>query len=285
MGKTIAIIGAGAKAAAIVARAAVLRDLGGAEIPDLLVFEAEHIGAAWSGRGRFSSGWLSLCTAGEKDVGFPYNEIVRRGSARPAVAPALFARFSWQAYLVATGRMSDWVDRGRNHPTHRSWADYLGWVFETAGQPVIQATVTKARPIDGDQWEISYRRDGQLETAVVDGVVLTGTGQAARARTGGTGPRAGHGESWLLGPDGCVRAAPVHRIKHGYRPHADCMAVYIRICPSCQSGWVSGAPNARFSDAFSLSAAGRRRRIAATGPRARCHKERSDPFGHQRKAA
>ena len=62
MAKTLAIVGGGPKAAAIVARAAVLRDvLGAGHVPEILVFERRSVGAAWSGESGFSSGYLTLC--------------------------------------------------------------------------------------------------------------------------------------------------------------------------------------------------------------------------------
>jgi len=175
--KTLAIVGAGAKAAAIVARAAVLRDLGVANVPNILVFEAKHVGAAWSGAAGFSNGHLRLCTPGEKDVGFPYDETAAHGSATSPVAHALFARFSWSSYLVATGRLSDWVDRGRSPPTHQGWARYLAWVFETADQKVVKARVTSLSAAR-EGWKISFASESGPATALADGVVVTGTGKA-----------------------------------------------------------------------------------------------------------
>lgn len=85
MTKTLCIVGGGPKAAAIVARAVTLRRLG-AVVPDTIVIEKEDIGAAWSGSAGFSNGTLTLCSPGEKDVGFPYSDIMtspsRRGVAR-----------------------------------------------------------------------------------------------------------------------------------------------------------------------------------------------------------
>src|SRR3546814_17456791 len=72
MPKTLAVIGGGPKAAAIVARAATLRELlGAAKVPDVLVFEKRAIGSAWSGDGGYSSGHLTLCSPAETDVGIP----------------------------------------------------------------------------------------------------------------------------------------------------------------------------------------------------------------------
>jgi mycobactin lysine-N-oxygenase len=177
--KKLAVIGAGAKAAAIAARAAVLRELTVDGVPDIIIFEAEHVGAAWSGNGRFTSGFLELCTPGEKDVGFPYDdsEVVKWRGPRAPIAPNLFARFSWSAFLVSKGTMSEWVDRGRNHPSHRDWAEYLEWVLDRAGQSVVYAKVARVQQA-GDRWTVISERNGCIEEMVVDGVVLTGTGRA-----------------------------------------------------------------------------------------------------------
>ncbi|TCU13711.1 hypothetical protein EV132_111144 [Rhizobium sullae] len=73
MTKTLCIIGAGPKAAAIVARAGVLAELGHA-VPEITAIEKSDIGAAWSGTYGLSNGYLTLCSPAEKDVGFPYYE-------------------------------------------------------------------------------------------------------------------------------------------------------------------------------------------------------------------
>lgn len=177
MTKSIAVVGAGAKAAAIAARAAALKPLlTKGSVPDIHIFEKDHVGAAWSGKGMFSSGFLTLCTPGEKDVGFPYNEVRRDRTVSAPVSPALFARFSWAAYQVAAGRMADWVDRGREHPLHRQWAHYLQWVFDQANQWVIPAQVLDIRP-NGSGWTVRYDDPAGPQKLDVDGVVLTGAGQ------------------------------------------------------------------------------------------------------------
>lgn len=49
--------------------------------------------------------------------------------------------YSWQAYLIAHYRFSDWIDRGRLHPTHQEWSEYLRWV---AGQ--LPSTSPRVKP-------------------------------------------------------------------------------------------------------------------------------------------
>lgn len=181
MAKKLAIIGGGAKAAAMTARNATLRKLLPSRVvPDLLVFEQDHVGAAWSGGGGFSSGFLTLCTPGERDVGFPYDEVRARNGAIAPIGPALHADFSWNAWLVATGRLGEWVDRGREHPRHSLWADYLQWVFDRAGQDVTFEAVSRVEALTTG-WRVHH---GPAGAAVdVDGVLLTGTGRSREIKT------------------------------------------------------------------------------------------------------
>ncbi len=173
----LAIIGAGPKAAALVARAAQLRaELGAHRVPELLVFERAKIGAAWDGTDEFSSGFVSLCTPGEKDVCFPYDEVWDDDGERVSRASSLHARFSWSAYLVATGRFAGWVDRGRDHPDHARFADYLDWVFDAADQDIVIGDVKRAWHTPAKKWCIDYEREGTRHQCVVDGVILTGNG-------------------------------------------------------------------------------------------------------------
>lgn len=177
MPKRLAIVGGGAKAAAIVARNAVLRRLlKGRSVPDLLIFEKDHIGSAWSGGAGFSSGFLTLCTPGERDVGFPYDETRIWGDVSEPVSPALFSAFSWSAWLVASGRLADWVDRGREHPRHTLWADYLQWVFDQAGQDIIFEDVIRVEAAANGGWTVHHGSNGA--SADVDGVLITGTGRS-----------------------------------------------------------------------------------------------------------
>jgi mycobactin lysine-N-oxygenase len=174
--KRLAIVGGGAKAAAMAARNATLRKLlTKRSVPELLVFEKDHVGSAWSGGSGFSSGFLTLCTPGERDVGFPYDEVHARGGASAPVGPALFAGFSWTAWLVATGRMGEWVDRGREHPRHSLWADYLEWVFDRAGQNITFEAVSRVEALEGG-WRVYHGSAGA--SVQVDGVLLTGTGRS-----------------------------------------------------------------------------------------------------------
>ncbi len=153
--------------------------MGSGRVPELIIFERERVGAAWDGDGAFSSGFLTLCTPGEKDVGFPYGEQGPGDPFGPLLSSDLFARFSWPAFLVANDLYADWVDRDRAHPNHALFAKYLGWVFEQAGQTLVQAEVKRVSRVN-DKWCVESVKDGWRNPMIVDGVVLTGCGDARR---------------------------------------------------------------------------------------------------------
>jgi mycobactin lysine-N-oxygenase len=180
--KSLAIVGAGPKAAAIVARAAVLRELWPErEHPQIVVYEQVAPGSAWSGEAGYTSGLLQLCSPAEKDIGFPYVETTGLdGDPTRSIAGEIFRRFSWNAFLVETGRFADWVDRGREPPPHAAWAHYIAWVFERAGQACTIAEVTRIARTGHGMWRITSRAGDVDNLLDSDGVVLTGTGDPRR---------------------------------------------------------------------------------------------------------
>ncbi len=68
---TLAVVGAGPKAVAVAAKAAVLREMG-ADAPDVIAVERTAIAANWTASGGWTDGEHRLGTGPEKDVGFPY---------------------------------------------------------------------------------------------------------------------------------------------------------------------------------------------------------------------
>lgn len=175
--RTLAVIGAGAKAVAIAAKAAELRAMG-VDAPAVVAVERSGVAANWQAGGGWTDGNHRLGTGPEKDVGFPYrSSLVPR---RNAELDERMTRHSWQAYLIATGQFAEWIDRGRPAPTHRRWSQYLRWVAEHVGMTVV----------DGEVERISVRDDGDEQqwalhtaerTVHADGVVVTGPGQAERS--------------------------------------------------------------------------------------------------------
>lgn len=174
-GRKLAIIGGGAKAAAICAKAAALRDLAGIDIA-VTVFERSALGAAWDGKHGFTDGEQRLCTPAERDIGYPYSMT----SYGPEVASAMQARFSWPAFAVISGEYGEWVDKGRPRLPHSTFAAYIEHCIRTSDAAPVFGDVTRLQP-HRSKWRIDYHdRDtgaaGQLDD--FDGVVVTSTGPA-----------------------------------------------------------------------------------------------------------
>jgi mycobactin lysine-N-oxygenase len=205
--KRIAVIGGGAKAAALAAKAASLREAAGLPI-DVVIFERAQIGANWNGAHGYTDGDQSLCTPAERDLGFPYSHR-RLGQS---VAEHMQAFFSWSAFLVERQAYRDWVDRGRPRPSHRQFADYLAFCIDRAKTEVCYGKVLALKP-DGARWSVVYedRDTGTEQTErAFDGVVVTGTGPADRLSTF-TDRRLFDGHSFWSGLDavpGMAEGAP-----------------------------------------------------------------------------
>lgn len=170
---TLAVLGAGAKAVAVAAKASVLAEMG-VDTPDVIAVERTGVGANWHAGGGWTDGAHRLGTSPEKDVGFPYRSaLVPR---RNAELDERMTRYSWQSYLIATGQFAEWVDRGRPAPTHRRWAQYLRWVAEQIGMTVIRGEVDRLA-VDGHRWALHTDES----TVHADALMITGPGQAERS--------------------------------------------------------------------------------------------------------
>lgn len=170
--QTIAVIGAGPKAAAIAAKAAVLRGLRKAAI-EVLVLDRGQAAHNWKGDGGFTDGTCTLGTPPEKDVGFPY------GSEFGQEVDQAMLSYSWPAYQIqlSSTTYSGWVDRGRRHPTHGEWGNYLGWVLGQAGANVRAfREVISVEAAGNRELLIRTRSRGREEDFRADGLVLTGPG-------------------------------------------------------------------------------------------------------------
>jgi mycobactin lysine-N-oxygenase len=177
MSTTLAIIGAGAKAVAVAAKAAVLREMG-VEAPDVVAVERSDVAANWRAGGGWTDGRQRLGTSPEKDVGFPYRSTLVPG--RDTDLDERMMRFSWQSYLVATDQFVGWIDRGRPAPTHDTWAGYLRWVGDVVGLKVVRGEVVQIS-VDGSRW-VLHTRESSLSA---DTVMVTGPGQPERSMLSG----------------------------------------------------------------------------------------------------
>lgn len=179
----IAVIGGGAKAAALAAKASALRRARVANIR-ITIFEKSEIGAHWSGKGGYTDGKQRLCTPAERDVGFPYSSI--HGER---VDDELYSNFSWASFLrTKRQHYSAWVDGGRKAPMHEDFAKYLAWVVKRSEAVTILTKVEGLRPVDG-KWIVQHRgASGALGNASdisFDGVVVSSPGPARRVRVHG----------------------------------------------------------------------------------------------------
>lgn len=170
--KSLAVIGAGPKAAALAAKAKVLRDhhLGNV---DVLVFEQIELAANWKGRAGFTDGQGTNVTPPEKDVGFPY-----KSPFGIAVDNDMMLKFSWSAYLISLGSYADWIDRGSPRPRHEAWGGYVDWVLGQTSAQVHYKTISyieRAQASPGKLVVVAKDRTGESQH-VVDGVVFTGPG-------------------------------------------------------------------------------------------------------------
>ncbi len=150
-------------------------------MPQLVIVDNQDIVAHWSGKFGFTDGRQLLGTRPEKDVGFPYASTCwGNDDVNNAVANEML-RFSWQSYLVNSGRYVDWIDRGRTRPTHGEWSSYLEWVAARIGLDVTHAEVRKiASSEDHKHWQLSCRSvvDDSMFAVEGDGLVITGPGVA-----------------------------------------------------------------------------------------------------------
>lgn len=189
----LAILGAGAKAVAVAAKAAALRDMGVAT-PEIVAVERAEVAANWRAGGGWTDGRHRLGTSPEKDVGFPYRSTILPG--RNAELDQRMMRMSWQSYLVSTGRFAEWVDRGKPAPAHETWASYLRWVADATGLNVVAGEVIRLS-LDGTSWVLHTPGD----TVVADAVMITGPGQSDRSVLPGHPQVLSIAQFWQLAAD------------------------------------------------------------------------------------
>ncbi len=185
---TLAIVGAGAKAVAIAAKAAALRAMG-IEVTNVVAIERAGVAANWLAGGGWTDGRQRLGTSPEKDVGFPYRSRLLPGCN--AELDEQMLRWSWQAYLVATDQLVGWVDRGRPAPTHDTWARYLRWVADMTGLKVVRGELLQIS-VNGPRW-VLHTPDSSISA---DTVMITGPGQPQQSMLSGAPRMLSIAEFW-----------------------------------------------------------------------------------------
>lgn len=177
-GQSLLVLGAGPKAIALAAKRYVLAKLG-YKVPRLVIVDSKGIVAHWSGRFGFTDGRQLLGTRPEKDVGYPYASTCWGFHDEDKEIVGEMQQFSWQSYLIHTGKYLDWIDRGRTRPTHGEWSCYLQWVATRIAFDVVHAEVRSiVLSEDGKRWQLDCRStvdDADL-TVEGDGLMITGPG-------------------------------------------------------------------------------------------------------------
>lgn len=189
----LVVVGAGPKAAALAAKARVLKHLGHQSVRILVIERQEEIAGNWTGSCGFTTGDVHLCTPPEKDVGFPYTSAY--GSE---VDREMLGSYSWHAYKILFDRSSysDWVDTDHQHPTHAEWARYIRNTLKSAmtkddpSEPerepraeeeelvrVRTGTSVEAVEPENGKVKITVRDSRRTETIYADGIVFTGPGE------------------------------------------------------------------------------------------------------------
>jgi mycobactin lysine-N-oxygenase len=192
--KEIAVIGAGAKAAALAAKAFALRQARTGDEVGVTIFERQEVGAHWTGKSGYTDGIQRLCTPAERDVGFPY---ASKGGEQ--VDSLMHSQFSWQSFLLSNPHdYSRWVDLGTRPPMHRDFARYLKWVVQRSGANLVLEEVVKLRPSRG-KWVVESKKAGSrraTRSIEFDGVVVTSPGPARRLPMTGKSTRRFDGDDF-----------------------------------------------------------------------------------------
>ncbi|WP_334178653.1 SidA/IucD/PvdA family monooxygenase [Pseudoxanthomonas sp.] len=205
----IAIIGGGAKAAAIAARSHCIelarKEKGSKSIPpapEITIFEQRAIGSGWTGAAGYTDGAQRLCTAIERDLGFPYT------SKHPKLDELMLKHFSWHSFRQSEKTYQRWIDEGRKPPRHSLFSRYLKWATTASECDVVIAEVKGCKAHEG-KWRIKIQGKedsrGRFYREEFDGLVITGPGPANRIT------RTGSPRNFFTGQDFWSRLGEVRR--------------------------------------------------------------------------
>jgi mycobactin lysine-N-oxygenase len=164
MKKKIAVIGAGPKAFALLAKNKALESKG-FSVPEVTVFEKKNVGSAWDGCGGFTDGKGYIDVSPLKDVTYP-NTIFG-----VEVDQYMKNNFSFYRYISDIGKIADWVNMGYPSVTHEEYVLYLLWLQKLLSPNLLFNEVTKIEPK-----EKGYILTTNENEYFFDGVVVTGFG-------------------------------------------------------------------------------------------------------------
>ncbi|MBB3886988.1 SidA/IucD/PvdA family monooxygenase [Xanthomonas campestris pv. campestris] len=197
-GKKIAIIGAGAKAAAIAVRATALNESKQFHEVSVDIYEKFQVGSSWNGLHGYTDGEQPLCTPIERDLGYPYTR------ARQKIGVSIHENYSWSSYLISRADKAfvEWVDEGRRPPSHALFAEYLTWAINKSDANLILKEVIGLQPVKG-RWRVRCRAGStnRLSKNSYDSIVVTGPGPANRVKAPGGVARVFDGEKMWMALD------------------------------------------------------------------------------------
>jgi mycobactin lysine-N-oxygenase len=191
------VVGAGAKAAGIAAKAHAVNSLGLGSI-SLTIVEGTEVAASWLGRNGMTSGEEPLAVTPIKDIGFPYRSFDVFGEDGEAIDEAVM-RFSWQRYMVGRRLYARWIDAGAPSVRHRDYGEYLAWVLAraTAGVTHVHGRVAQVSLGEGGRrWTVEVDEPERRSRHSAGALVLTGPGiHRAFPHEPGIAPRVFHCDS------------------------------------------------------------------------------------------
>jgi mycobactin lysine-N-oxygenase len=176
--RDLIVVGAGAKATAIAAKAHAINRLGVGRI-SLLIVEQRENAASWLGANGMTSGEELLAITPLKDVGFPYRSFRSFGEHGKAI-DAVLTEFSWPRYLIEQDRYAQWLNAGLSPVQHREFGSYLGWALARATDgPELQAGHVKRVSLDREQgeWIVEIEAATGALQRRCRALVLTGPGR------------------------------------------------------------------------------------------------------------
>jgi mycobactin lysine-N-oxygenase len=175
--KTLVIIGAGPKAAAIVAKAHCLKRIG-MRVPRITIIEKNCVAANWTGEHGFTNGKFRLGTSPDKDIGYPYPAHPRLNSTQQKKLQQQMLQLSWSQYLIQKECYSWWIDADRPAPTHSEWASYINWVLTQTREShqYLNGEVKTISFQSLQPWEIQFLSIEGMRSLKADGLMITGPG-------------------------------------------------------------------------------------------------------------
>lgn len=166
MTKKLAIIGAGPKAFAIVAKAKALQ-ANGFSVPEITIFEQNEVGSNWTGKYEYTDGYGTIDVTGFKDVCYPDTLFGENTDLY------MKQNFSFYFYLSEKKILAKYLNAGQPALIHQEFVQYLLWLQIKINPKIIYQKVIGLKKFESN-WIVTTRENSQHE---FNGVVFTGLGE------------------------------------------------------------------------------------------------------------